>query len=35
MGEEKLLRSRVMMEVLQDSRCISLMECFIANKLEL
>ncbi len=33
MGEEELLRSRgVAVEVLQDSRCIALMERFIAEK---
>ncbi len=36
MGEEELLRSRgVQVEVLQDSRCIALMEQFIAEKPEL
>lgn len=36
MGEEELLRSRgVAVEVLQDSRCIALMERFIAEKPEL
>lgn len=36
MGEEELLRSRgVTVEVLQDSRCIALMERFIAEKPEL
>ena len=36
MGEEELLRSRgVNVEVLQDSRCIVLMEQFIAEKPEL
>jgi cytosine deaminase len=36
MGEEELLRSRrVEVEVLQDSRCIALMEQFIAEKPEL
>lgn len=36
MGEEELLRSRgVTVEVLQDSRCIALMEQFIAAKPEL
>ncbi len=36
MGEEELLRSRgVAVEVLQDSRCIALMEQFIAEKPEL
>ncbi|NJD37994.1 MAG: nucleoside deaminase [Geobacter sp.] len=36
MGEEELLRSRgVEVQVLQDSRCIALMERFIAEKPEL
>ena len=36
MGEEELLRSRgVQVEVLQDSRCIALMEQFIAEKPDL